>query len=176
MNWAQLNRIQGFRQTYCDNISHYLKLLCHSYFMNLCRVCSRIQLRNVPLPHSMPQSTARYHYNNIGVLISSKFNMWHSNGASLGYRMSQTLYKFVEDWGCNKWFSHATSSVHSPVQEKWKVIIVVTLLSPIFWPMITHRPSSNSHWFRINSLSLYFCTPLDADGLPLAVAPPPKNP
>ena len=32
--------------------------------------------------------------------------------------------------------------------------IVVTLLSPIFWPMITHRPSSNSHWLH---LSLVHC-------------------
>ena len=76
-NWAQLNRIQGFRQAYCDSRSHYLKLLCHSYLMNLCRVCARVL---VLLPHSTPQSTARYHSNNIGVLISSKL---------------------VEDWGNN---------------------------------------------------------------------------
>ena len=94
LNWAQLNRIQGFRQTYCDNRSHYLKLLCHSYFMNLCRVCARVQLRIVP--HSMPQSTARYHYNNIGVLISSKFSIYHNKCATLGYRMSHTWCNFVE--------------------------------------------------------------------------------
>ena len=53
LNWAQINQLQGFRQTYCDNRSHYLKLLCHCYFMNLCRVCARVQLRIVLLPHSI---------------------------------------------------------------------------------------------------------------------------
>ena len=33
--------------------------------MNLCRVCARVQLWIVLLPHSMPLSTARYHYNNM---------------------------------------------------------------------------------------------------------------
>ena len=121
MNCAQLNQIQGFRQTYCDSRPHYSKLLWHDYFMDLCRAFVKIQQSSVLPPHPLAQSTARYYYKNVGVLGSSKFSMYHKNCASPAFIMCQIYSSLVEDWGCNNWFSHATCSVHIPIQEKGRV-------------------------------------------------------